>query len=342
MTELLPAYVGYCIEQLNDYYAELGITDQKFAVNRIPGKLLKLGLLSADMTPNTAADVCLTYAHTKQSQIKLGTPATKAGDSAAQIMLATKEDKQVSEQTMELRHDKTSLPIVEKFELTAFINDRGSGAIIDKETGLTASLSIQAHTNDPDVLFDAVEYVFAVARKLEATGHYEINPEVLQRDHRSAFYEAKHELSGQRYSEGYQQLPDNNLPPSQGNAQPKHTSQTESKMLEITGVGLIKSKSGDKIGYKFYKAIKDDKGNIKQEMIMPGGLAEYRPAKAEIVLKALGFSAEVIGSLEAGDQKSVKVKGIMAECIQEPKNDNSGQTVTKIVAYHLPDGTVVK
>lgn len=310
-------YHDAIVKELESYYAENFPNASKYLAHNIPGKLLKMGILTMDMSKDTAIDKALTYASKRQTAAAKG--LKNPGDIAANEMLKVKDEKTVSEtQGYPTYRELPDFPIVSFTEVEMPMPD-GSIAIMNWTVrGYTAM----------DVFEQWQDFIAMggkIRRKVVQEDSYEGNT-IPKRP--------RNDLDD--YFDNEPQKPAQ----PKGNTQPANNG-NDAKTYEISGVEVIKSQN-NKIGYKFLRTQKDANGNLKQTPIMPGNKAEYRSGTAEVVLKALGFTAEGISALEIGDKKNAKNRGVMAEYELQDNPQNPAHPVTQVIAYHLPDGKVIK
>lgn len=346
-----PKYFPAVKNALLEFGRERNIAGWVHVAKHIPGKLYKAQILFDDIRSDIAEKICLTYAEIRQELIDSGTKNDKAGDEALALLTNKLDDildeyiaNPKKEEINQVSQDNKPVSEIYEWELTTFIaGGYADGAFVSKETGLTYTASLQSRGNDPYTLADMIFTLDEIAKTMLASGKFDVNYKVLGKEYKEAL-ESEGSPPSRHYAPDVDSFPDNNLPPSQmKSAQPKNIPANGNKMYEITGIELTESSTG-KIGYKFYHAFTDQNGKPQQKSIQPGNAAEYLTNRAEPVLKALGFSADAISEMGIGDKKQVKPENrkVTAEVTQEPNPNKPGQTFTKIVAYHLSDGTVIK
>lgn len=339
---LEPVYFAECRKALAAYYTGAGEKGASFLIKNIPGKLYKAGLLYDGIPTADAVDLCTSYAANRSYLIKQGASPDKAGDMALDEMLKptneTKDKEPMAEPTQ--HYD----PVAAEYELTVF--PRPDGALLHKASGLALAPTIQIRSNSPDAMFylpQLVEMLMENLTELVNTGHYSINYDALSKDFRRNM--ESQGLPPKQVNDLDNFFGEHPSKAQQGNATPRgNTNQGEIRQpaqtqqanqtpnaytAEIVAVELITSKDGSKEGYKFYK--------LHDNQRKPIGGGEFRSNVSEPVLSALGFTVEDITSMNVGDMKGVKNKGVKAEYILEPQPD--GKKWTKVTGYIKPDGS---
>ena len=354
-TTLEPVYFAECRKALAAYYTEHHAKGASFLIKNIPGKLYNAGLLYNETPHNRAIEVCLHYADRRDYFIEHGASPDKAGDMALDEMInpadpddltdkLLKEAETMTEQAQQDNANKID-PVAANAQYRLNVFPQKDGAIYHVRTGIALATGLEIISNSPDAMYyipQFVEHLMDNIMELVNSGHYAINYAVLAKEFRDSLE-----------SQGLPPKQANELddyfgehPAKQGNATPKGNNQTQptrpaqtqqaqqasptpnAYTAEIVAVELVKSSKGTE-GFKWFKTHNNERKNI--------GFGEYRSNVSEAVLAALGFTVDDIASMNVGDVKQAKNKGVKAEYILEEQSD--GKKWTKVTGYIKPDGS---